>query len=533
MRLHNFRLFRVIIVSIGLFAIAGLSVNGLWAADEKTIVIATAQTLAGLDFETQSDPTSLEVQQSVYDRLVAFKRVKGPDGLWTSDFTKFEPRLAESWGVSADGLTWTIKLRKGLKSNWGNELTAQDVKWNWDRKWGLKIRGPFLYAFAGLKDNNSVKVVDDYTIQFLLENPNPTFMLSMEVIANQIFDSTEVKKHITNDDPWGLKFTENKLAGWGPYVIEKWTPGSELVLKARKDYPVVPAKVDKIIYREVPSSANRVALLQQGTVDIAENLSPREQRSLDGKPGVVVDHWQGMYMVAIVLNHKIKPFDNPKVRRALLYATPYNAIMKGVYLGTVKQLKGFSPSVLDFAYEEGWPYKTDYEKAKKLIAESGVPGKIEIEFTYGAGFPEHEQIAIQMKSGFKKVGIDLKLRNLPAASYTEQRQAKKLMMFVMEDNSYLPDTGLNYQLFYWSKSFVNESGWANSRADNLILEGLQTMDKTKRKTIYSEVAKIMMNDPPTIPLVQAGYHLSRRKNISGATFQATSRLEYRHLDKSD
>jgi peptide/nickel transport system substrate-binding protein len=167
-------------------------------------------------------------------------------------------------------------LRQGIKSNWGNELTAEDVKWTWDRKFALGALGAFFLSTLGLENKDGVKVEGKYTVSINLDNPNPLLAKLQPNLYNPIYDSTKCKQESNADDPWARKFLENNSAGFGPYRLDQLQRGQQAVFKARDDYYRGKPAMDTVIFREVPTSATRASLLQGGAVDIAQYLQPLE-----------------------------------------------------------------------------------------------------------------------------------------------------------------------------------------------------------------------------------------------------------------
>ena len=203
-----------------------------------------------------------------------------------------------------------FKLREGVMSNWGNELTAEDVKWTWDRKFGLAAIGGFYTKVSGLSRPEDVRVEGKYTISFNLDNPNPLILKIHPNLYNPIYDSTKCKEVATDDDPWAKGFIENDSAGFGPYKLESMAPRQQAVFAAREDYWQGKPAIDRVIFKEVPTSASRVQLLQGGAVDIAQYLQPLEIKGLKGVPNVEVETVPASFMIWIELNAKMAPFDN-------------------------------------------------------------------------------------------------------------------------------------------------------------------------------------------------------------------------------
>ncbi|HYB44173.1 MAG TPA: ABC transporter substrate-binding protein, partial [Candidatus Methylomirabilis sp.] len=178
-------------------------------------------------------------------------------------------RWAESWKSSADGLTWTFVLKKGIKSEAGNEMTCEDHRWSWERGYEMKGVKIFFAQVMGLRSAQDVSCPDKYTIQFKIKAANPLFLkLTAMNYYGGPFDATEAKKHATAADPWAKEWLKNHTAGFGPYRIVRNVPGQEMELTRNPNYQPRPA-VGRILIKIIPDSATRLALLKRGQVDFA------------------------------------------------------------------------------------------------------------------------------------------------------------------------------------------------------------------------------------------------------------------------
>jgi peptide/nickel transport system substrate-binding protein len=287
----------------GLAAAAGLPgglIGNAAAAAANTLVIAAPATPQSLDCNFDVSLGTFESIAALYDNLLEFKKIPDPKqpGAFREDTgdhpdlpagLAIQGKLAESFELDPGGKFIRFQLRQGVKSNWGNELTAEDVKWTWDRKFALGALGAFFLSTLGLENKDGVKVEGKYTVSINLDNPNPLLAKLQPNLYNPIYDSTKCKQESNADDPWARKFLENNSAGFGPYRLEQLQRGQQAVFKARDDYYRGKPAIDTVIFREVPTSATRASLLQGGAVDIAQYLQPLEIIKLRGEKGVAVD----------------------------------------------------------------------------------------------------------------------------------------------------------------------------------------------------------------------------------------------------
>jgi hypothetical protein len=206
-------------------------VRSAFAQDKsKTLVIAAPATPLSLDVENSLSLGTIDTVAAFYDYLIGFNTIPDAvEGVMREDLTpdpskpggyNLKPMLAESWEYAADGKSVKFTLRKGVLSNWGNELTAEDVKYTFDRKFEVKGAGAFMTSVMGLPGKDAVKVEDKYVVSFTLDNPNPILMIVCGHLANPIFDSTKCKEMATADDPWAKLFLDTNVAGFGPYTLK-------------------------------------------------------------------------------------------------------------------------------------------------------------------------------------------------------------------------------------------------------------------------------------------------------------------------
>ena len=390
------------------------------AGDPTTLLIATSETPPGLDTEYNASRSSHEGIAQTMDALVQFDKKVGDDGLLYCDFDNLKGALAESWEIDPDGKAVTFHLRKGVMSHWGNELTADDVFYSWDRGYQLKSNRAFYYFFMKIKDPSSIKVLDKYTVKFQYEAPSSIAAVMHSNLYLTINDSKACKANATDADPWAKNWIAKNGGGFGPYYVDTWQPGQQVIFKAHEGYWRGAPTIKTVIVREVPNSANRLALIQTGAVDIAQWLLPNELAQLKQNPAVLLNGFRSNFQVIYSVNTKKQPFDNPKVREALKWAFPYDAVLKTVFMNTAEPCKSIVPSIFPDNNESYYTYTTDLDKAKKLLAEAGFPNGFDTELTYNTEISWDEQLAILTQTNLAKVGINATLTKLPGGQYFDQ-----------------------------------------------------------------------------------------------------------------
>lgn len=522
----------------GAFAFAPGYFTSAFAQDRaKTLVIAAPATPLSLDVENSLSLGTIDTVAAFYDYLIGFNTIPDPDveGVMREDLApdaslpggyNLKGMLAESWDYAPDGKSVRFTLRKGVMSNWGNELTAEDVKYTFDRKFEVKGAGSFMTFVMGLPNKDAVKVEDKYVVSFTLENPNPILMIVCGHLANPIFDSTKCKEMATADDPWARKFLDTNVAGFGPYNLKEITRGQQMVATARDDYYAEKPFFQTVIFREVPASATRLQLLNGGAVDIAQNLSPTEMKSLAGNPKAKVTSIEASQMLWIELNTAFKPLDSIKVRQALNYAMPKQEVVDTILQGFGKKMTTFMPDFYPGATAEFYDYDYDIEKAKALLVEAGLPDGFSSVLAYNAGDPIEEPIAIMYQTALKKIGVNIELKKLPAGTFFDSLVKRTEPMIFNLDAPFTPDPGFSLNLYFHSSSFLDFSNYKNEEADKLIKQSLSTLVEKDRFAATTAAQKIINEEAPWTLIANPGFNLAHGADIGGIVYYTSNRLNF-------
>lgn len=519
-----------------------LRAGGAEAAASNTLVIAAPATPQSLDSNFDVSLGTFEAVAALYDNLLEFKKIPDPKvpGAFREDIADHpdmpaglavQGKLAESFELDPAGKFIRFQLRQGVKSNWGNELTADDVKWTWDRKFGLQAIGAFYLSTLGLEKPDGVKVEGKYTVSINLDHSNPLLAKLQPNLYAPIYDSTKCKEVSSADDPWARKFIENNSAGFGPYRLDQLQRGQQAVFKARPEYYLGKPAIDTVIFREVPTSATRASLLQGGAVDIAQYLQPLEIVKLRGQKGVTIDSVAASFMIWLELNAKIAPFDNPKVRQAMNFAFPQEQVLKTVFQGLGEPLEGCMPNIYAGYTDKFWKYKYDPEMAKALLKEAGLGAGFKTALAYNAGDPVQEPIAILYQTALREIGVELELRKVPAATFYNAVSERKQPMIFYVDSPWCPDIGYSMTLYFNSSSFVNYSNYKNDEVDRLLKDTARTNDQSARLEMMTKAQDIVMSEAPWVFVAFPGYHFAHRSNLKGFTYYTSNNIRFQDFSR--
>lgn len=501
----------------GVLVVAGVSQSAFAQDRSETLIVAGPRTPESLDQEYPPTEATHEMRKNLYERLLSYELVEREDGIRYEDFDSIVGALAETWEVSDDKKSITFHLREDVLSAAGNRLDADDVMWSFKRGWNLEANFHW-YMTQVLKIESfeeGFEKIDDMTVRVKIPNPSP--LIEAIWVNNDlgILDSDKMAEHTTQEDPWGSRWLATNSASFGPYEATRYSPGQEVIYEANENYYRGVAPIKRVIFKEMPTSSNRVSALQAGAVDVAEWLLPRELAFLESMPDVEVKQVFGNYIHRVEMNNDVKPFDNPTVRQAMNYLVPRESIAKAVYHGTARPTHSPVSEIYPGFVGEGFPYDYDPARAKELLSEAGYEDGFTVELGYRTGEQIEEEIAVILKTAFAEAGVTLELSRLPASTLVERYTGGDIPMYFFRDMAIVPDAAYVANLWLNSASLINYSNYENEEVDNLIDSALTTTDEEKRIADMKRVQKIVVDEAPWVFLFNPGYQLAHRSNVQG------------------
>lgn len=476
--------------------------GGAKAQDLRTLTVAWDTDIDTLDPAAFKSIGAYTVQANIYDSPLMWKVQPVPTspGLFRSQPGDFDGGIAESWSFEKDGATLVLKIRRGAKFPSGRPVTAQTVKYLFDR--GVQSPGYMrivLPTLIGVSKPEDFEVRDDATLAINMPAPSPMTLDVMALANNALLDPDEVKPHATKDDPWATGWLKHNAAGLGPYQLVKNEPGVEVVIEATKNYWRPAPFFQRIVFKFVPNEPDRVLLLRRRAIDLVSGrpgLSPQSIKSLEGAEGLKIYtapdttcHWLSM-------NTKKPPFDNVKVRQAVNYAIPIQAIIPNVLYGYGAQMKSPLPSLTPGYDGALSPYKYDIAKAKALMKEAGMDkAPIPIEFAVRVGWQPHEQAATWIQRELEKIGFKINIVKETDATFRQVATKGDHQLSIETWQSWINDPF--YHLFFNFNSRAkntNTSFYSNAALDKLIDDNMHEVDAKKRLAAAREAQKIIIDE---------------------------------------
>ena len=480
----------------------------------------------------------------IYDRLMTFGRKTLPDGSISYDYTVLEPELAESWEFAEDGMSVTFNLRQDATFHDGAPVTANDVKWSFDRAVSVGGFPTFQMKAGALENPEQFVVVDDYTFRVDFLRPDKLTMMDLAVPIPVVMNSELVKQHVTADDPWGLEWTNNNPAGSGAYKIGELRPNERITLVRNEDWKsgTLPA-IQEVIILNVPEAGNRRALLERGDVDINYDLSDKDALEL-GEMGdftmVSTPIENCLYCIDLHSNPELggqpNPFADVNVRQAVAYAMPYEDIHSTAFYGkAIPMFGGDSMEPTNIDWPQPYPYSTDIERAKQLMAESSYPEGFETTLAFDLGMNEWaEPMAVLVQESLAEIGITVTLEKVPNSNFRGVLVEKSRPMIINNFGGWLnyPDYFFFYS-YHGQDATFNGASYKNPEMDALIEAALAS---EPGDPVYEESVKgflgMAFEEMPRVPTVQPVLSVGMQPNISGYQYWFHRQLDFRQLQKA-
>ncbi len=511
--------FLVSILAVMVCTFSIFAASALPGTPKDTVVIAM-----GGDYFDGIDPArsgfwlSNEFQMLVHERVVDYAHKTLRDGSTIADPLQVIGSFAKSIELSDDQRSYTFHLHRDRKFQNGDPVTAQAIKYSYARTFNIPGTTKFaLTRMLRITSPDQMVVLDDYTIRFDLESPNPIFLSTQNLNNFGIINPKEAEAHKTEKDPYAQEWLKVNSTGSGPYMLEAWKPGVELIFRANPNYWKGKPAIERVIYKVVPSEQDRLILLKNGDIDVAYNISKRNIVSLKGEKGINVLSFQTVGKEFLFLNPNLEPFTDKRVRQAVNYAIDKQNIIDNVFMGLAIPLTSALPKGMQFHNDKPM-YTYDPEKAKKLLADAGYPKGFTIDLAHRIGYTVHEEAAVYVQADLAKVGIKANVVKLAPATFTERMRKNQLPFGFSHFIPYVNHPAYHVYWQYHGESGYNYPRYNNPRVNELINLVQTELDVDKQREYYTELQDIVYEDCPEVILVQYFFNVVMRDNVKGYVF---------------
>ncbi|MEK8128762.1 ABC transporter substrate-binding protein [Paenibacillus filicis] len=406
------------------------------------------------------------------------------------------PALAASYTVSPDGLTYTFKLRDGVKFHNGQALTSADVKYSYSRLAGLDTGKPLQTSFDGVK---SVEAPDASTVVITLKQNNSSFLTALTATVI----------------PSGYQDSNKNPVGTGPFKYKQYTPGQQLVVEKFADYwqKGIPS-LDQVTFKIITDSQAGLLALKSGEVDIYPRIGTEQLQEV-AKDFNTISTPQNLVQL-VTFNITRKPFNDVKVRQALNYAINKKEIIDGVALGKGTILGSNLSPVLAKYYQAGLEntYKTDLEKAKSLLKEAGYPDGFETTLSVPSNYKFHVDTAQVVVAQLEQIGVKVKIEPVEWAVWLDRiyKGRNYDTTIIGLDGKLDPFQILNKYLSDSPNNFFN---YKNPEYDSTLRAAVVETDDAKRIELYKKAQTILTQDAAAIYIMDPNTNIALNKKLAG------------------
>jgi peptide/nickel transport system substrate-binding protein len=497
---------------------AGASVTPQPAAAQgrKILVIASNQDVPNLDPHVATGYSASAFLRNLYDPLV---RVEGNP-------PKVVPALAKSWTVSPDGMEYTFNLDPAAKFNDGTPVTADAVVYSFNRL--LRLAKGNAWMVAGIIDDKSTTAADPHTVKVKLVKPFVAFPQVLPWLF--IVNPKEVEANKGSDD--GQSWLRANVAGSGAFRLKRNEPGSLYEFeRIAGNWHQGGGNLTGAIWRIVRETSNQRLALQRGEAHIAVDLTAEDMDALKDKPGVVSIIEPEFRTFSIKMNTRHGPLEDINLRKAISYAFNYKAMEES---SSYQQLMvGPLPNGI-FGHDPNLTVpRMDLDKAKEYLAKSASPnGGIKLTMVYVSGLEQQRRFGLVLLDSLKKLNIDLDIKpmvwpDMVASTASPEKMADFFPVY--QTANYGDPDNIAFAAYHSSRN----GNWQNpvyksDKVDGLIMAGRAETDEAKRKQVYLDFQKQVVEDAPDIFGVLEKRKLGMRSDVQGFVFTpvASNAIEF-------
>jgi peptide/nickel transport system substrate-binding protein len=479
----------------------------------KKLVIGRANDSVNLDPAGTTDIDSFKVTVNILETLV--KSEKEGD--------QIVPCLAESWKSSEDGLVWVFKLRQGIRFHDDTVFNAQAVVFNFQRWMDIDNpyhNGSFSYwnsTFGGFPGFvKSVTAISDYSVEIKLSRPYAPFLNALAMPVFGISSPSNIMKY-------GRDVYEHPV-GTGPFVFARWDRSKSILLTRNDKYWKGTAKVNEVEFRVIPSSKDRRDELRQGSIHIADNLSPDDIADIKYDPNLYLYLRPSFNVGYIAMNNEKVPFNKREVRVAINHAIDKEKLINDVFDNLAKPAKTYIPPFL-WGYNENLEsYEYNPEKSRQLLTEAGFPNGFKTTlWVMDAArdyFPKPLETAEFIKNDLKQVNIDAEIKVFSMNEYLAKiHNGEHEIALIGWTGDFTDPDNFLYTLLASENAKPglagNYSFYRSKEVDQLLAQARQTTNMVFRRSLYRSVQEMVNYDAPSVPLVHTMPVLASRLSVKG------------------
>ncbi len=452
----------------------------------------------GFEFETTW------IMQHLYDQLVELPR----------DFSRPLPRLAVSWSASADGRTYTFRLRPGARFHSGNPVDARAVEFSFRRVMQLKLAPSFILTDFISRPEDVVAVGSDQ-VRITFNQSMPENLMA-QILANEVasvVDPAIVQRNATADDPLANRWLTDHDAGSGPYELIGWSRNLKVELKAFDGYWAGRPRMGRVFIQNIPEPTAQQLALQRGDIDFAANLFPSQVKALSGQPGIVVKSTPTFGLEYLAMNADYEPFRSRQVRNAVRWAVDYEGI-KRIWEDAIDTGQTIVPAGM-FGHLSDRPFRKDLTRARTLMREGGYERGFKAELVTSSAFPRPDEAA-KIKEDLAQIGIEVEVRVLRGAEVLAIYRGQRHHLTIGRWGADYADPDNLAKAFgnFDSRVLAWRNQWDHP-VKQTVKQAVVERNRARREAMYKEIQRIVLEEGPYVILGYPVRQVAMRNNVKG------------------
>ncbi|MGH2403890.1 MAG: ABC transporter substrate-binding protein [bacterium] len=432
---------------------------------------------------------AFQVNKSIYDTLVE------PD-----DEGRIVPGLAESWTASSDALTWTFKLRPGVRFHHGKTLDAGDVKATLERILDPATRSPRRGLIGPIR---AVDVVDPMTVRITLSERFAPFLAGLAQGWGAILPADLIaRKHDFGTRP----------VGTGPFTVAEWQRDSFIRLTRFDGYFIRgQPRLREVVIRFVPEPAVKIAGLLSGEFDAIDAVAFLDLPRVRANPDVRVIRQVTSLVNVLAINNSRGPLRDVRVRRALWHAIDRKQVLRTAYGEESVPVAVFMDVTSPFYVDLGEPYPFDPDRARRLLSEAGYGSGLTLDLALPQPFQAHIEAGQLVQAMLGRVGVTARTRVVEWGFWLSRVfGGGEYDLTIIGHTGKLDPDG---RLAGWGDASKNYVKYENQKVEDLILAGQITANPDLRRRIYAEALKLMTQDAMMVFLGTPVLYMATRSTV--------------------